>query len=272
MPEIIEAEITRQKLAPALKGRRVLKFNTDWPRGFVSEEKDMGKAVSSLGNSKITGISRMGKVVVVNMAGKRVLAIHQRMSGHVALSDDATTDKHSHFVFELDNSRSFALVDPRKFGVVWYGSEKWFQQQPYIKKLGPDALKIEKEDFAGIFKNSPRSSVKSLLLKQDKIAGLGNIACDEILWHARIHPARKASDLEPREAKEIYKSMRVILADLLKYGGTSMSDWFHPDGAKGTYQDNFKVYKQKCCKRCGSAILYTKISGRGTYTCPRCQD
>lgn len=223
----------------------------------------------------------MGKVVVVNMAGKRVLAIHQRMSGHVALSDlpteglaragDATTGKHSHFVFELDNRRSFALVDPRKFGVVWYGSKKWFQQQPYIKKLGPDALKIEKEDFAGIFKNSPRSSVKSLLLKQDRIAGLGNIACDEILWHSRIHPTRKASALGAGEAEKIYTSMRVILTDVLKYGGTSMSDWLHPDGAKGTYQDNFKVYKQNRCKRCSSAILRIKVAGRGTHICSQCQ-
>ncbi|MEX2145105.1 MAG: DNA-formamidopyrimidine glycosylase family protein [Candidatus Spechtbacterales bacterium] len=271
MPEIIEAEITRQKLAPALKGRRILKFTTDCPRGFVSEKKIWQRGIPSLKNLEITGMSRKGKVVVLNIKGGKVIGIHQRMSGHIAFNNSHVASKHSHFIFEMDNKKSFSLVDPRKFGIVWYGSEKWFGQQPYIKKLGKDAMKINEKDFVKVFEGAGRASVKSFLLRQDKIAGLGNIACDETLWHARLNPAAKVCDLTDTQLRGAHKSMKKILVDLLRYGGTSMSDWLHPDGSKGNYQNKFKIYKRQKCRRCSSQVKYIKVAGRGTYFCPKCQ-
>ncbi|MEX0877246.1 MAG: bifunctional DNA-formamidopyrimidine glycosylase/DNA-(apurinic or apyrimidinic site) lyase [Candidatus Spechtbacterales bacterium] len=272
MPEIIEAEITKQKLTLALKGKRILNFWTDWPKGLYSEAGGVKKTKAAIEGSKIKHIERMGKAVVIKLEGGNVLALHQRMSGHIRLMarSDIAKYKHAHFKFELSDGNCMALIDPRKFGTVWFGSEAWFDRQNYIKNLGHDVLRIDKIDFVEILASSS-ASVKSFLLKQDKLAGLGNIACDEILWKAKINPERKVESLTKTEASKIYSAMHKVLADVLRHGGTSMSDWYHPDGKKGSYQDNFKIYKKTTCSRCGSRVKKIKIAGRGTYFCPVCQ-
>lgn len=273
MPEIIEAEITKQKLTLALKGKRILEFRTDWPRGLYSEKKSYKRTAKAIEGSKIVELDRVGKVVVINLEGGKVLALHQRMSGYVALfSSENDKPKHTHFIFKLDDGTNFALNDPRKFGTVWYGSEKWFFEQPYVKNLGIDVLKLDKKDFIYICEDAfSSSSVKSFLLRQDKIAGLGNIACDELLWRAKISPNRKMGSFDKKELSSLYTAIRATLRDVLRHGGTSMSDWFHPDGKKGNYQDNFKVYSLDICSRCNSLIKRIKIAGRGTYYCIECQ-
>lgn len=273
MPEIIEAEITRQKLTLALKGRRILNFWTDWPRGLYSEAGGVKKTQSAIRGLKISYVDRMGKAVVINFEGGMVLALHQRMSGHIRHlpPKENVKNKHAHFRFALDNGASFSLVDPRKFGTVWFGSEVWFDEQSYIQNLGHDVLKINKDDFIEILGDSS-ASVKSFLLQQDKLAGLGNIACDEILWKAKISPKRKVVSLSRAESGKIYSAMYKVLADVLREGGTSMSDWYHPDGKKGNYQNKFKIYKKDVCSRCKSVVEKTKVAGRGTYFCTVCQE
>ena len=268
MPEIIEVEITKQKLKSAIQGKRILDFWTDWPRGLISQEGGMKKTTKKLKGKKINGLSRKGKAVILNLEGHKILAIHQRMSGHMPVN--LPENKHTRFRIFLSDNTDVSLVDPRKFGVVWYGSEKWFNEQPYIKNLGYDAMSIKRSQLFRILSNS-RSSLKSLLLNQSKIAGLGNIACDEILWRARLNPLCRADTLNVREAELLYKSIYTILADVLRYGGTSMSNWRHPDGEQGNYQKKFKIYKQKKCVRCKKSIKSEKIAGRSTYFCKICQ-
>ncbi|MDX1535568.1 MAG: DNA-formamidopyrimidine glycosylase [Candidatus Spechtbacterales bacterium] len=272
MPEIIEAEITKQKLTLALKGKRILQFETDWPKGLISQKKSVRRTARALKSSKINRIDRMGKAVVMHLEKDKILAIHQRMSGSVIYDPNRFDfkDKHIHFKFKMDDGSEFVLLDPRKFGKVWYGSKKWFLEQSYIEGLGPDAMKISNKRFSSLFGDSS-ASIKSFLLKQGNIAGLGNIACDEILWKAGIHPRRKAKDLNKEEIGNLYESMYTILASVLKHGGTSMSDWYHPDGKKGRYQRYFRVYNRDFCRRCRISIAKEKIAGRSTYFCTECQ-
>ncbi|MDX1608322.1 MAG: bifunctional DNA-formamidopyrimidine glycosylase/DNA-(apurinic or apyrimidinic site) lyase [Candidatus Spechtbacterales bacterium] len=272
MPEVIEAEITKQKLALAIKGKRILRFRTDWARGLESEEGSVAKTNKALKGLKVKNIDREGKVVVINLEKGKTLSLHQRMSGHIRYADEknAKLGPHAHFIFYLDDGSKFALIDPRKFGTVWFGSNEWLAERPYIKKLGENVLDIGKKDFNEIFNNS-KAQVKSFMLRQDKLAGLGNIAVDEILWKARIHPKTKVNQLTAKQKTQIYKAMYSVLADVLRHGGTSMSDWYHPDGKIGKYQERFKIYDREFCPGCRSKIKKIKIAGRGTYFCPRCQ-
>lgn len=270
MPEIIEAEITKQKLQNALKGKRILDFWTDRPQNLISEKKNFRRTKKAIEGKKIKNLKRCGKAIVINLEGNYILAIHQRMSGSIILGTSEVSNKHFHFIFKLADGTNFILVDPRKFGTVWYGSETWFNSQPYIKNLGYDAMRIKRSQLFRLLSGS-RMSLKSLLLNQSKIAGLGNIACDEILFCASLNPYRKVYLLSVREAETLYKSIFIILTDILRYGGTSMRDWRHPDGELGNYQNKFKVYKKDKCSRCHNKITKEKIAGRGTYFCRTCQ-
>lgn len=270
MPEIIEAEITKQKLQSALKGKRILDFWTDRPQNLISEKKNFRRTKKAIQGKKIKNVERCGKAIVINLEGNYILAIHQRMSGSILLGTSKVASKHSHFIFKLTDGTNFVLVDPRKFGTVWYGSVRWFNNQPFIKNLGYDAMRIKRSQLFRLLGNS-RMSLKSLFLNQNKIAGLGNIACDEIFWRARLNPRRKVYLLSVREAETLYKSIFVILTDILRHGGTSMRDWRHPDGELGNYQNKFKVYKKDKCSRCRNKIIKEKIAGRGTYFCKTCQ-
>ena len=273
MPEIIEAEITKQKLTLALKGKRILNFYTDWPRGLYSQAGGVKKTAEAMKGLKIQNIDRQGKVVVLHLESNKIIALHQRMSGHVRCFEktkDAEGEKHARFTFALDDGSCFSLIDPRKFGTMWFGSKEWFEKQPYIKKLGKDILEIEKSVFLETVKEST-SGIKSFLLRQDKLAGFGNIACDETLWRAKINPRKKVYKIKKTEAEELYAAMHITLADVLRNGGTSMSDWYHPDGKKGNYQDKFKIYSRTICPRCNSSVKRETVAGRGTYFCPLCQ-
>ncbi|MDP4010502.1 MAG: DNA-formamidopyrimidine glycosylase family protein, partial [Candidatus Spechtbacteria bacterium] len=160
MPEIIEVEITKQKLTLALEGKRILNFWTDCPLGLYSEVggilpagRQGRKVAEAMKNLKIESLSRKGKVVVINLDNDMVIALHQRMSGHIrhfVSSEESTKPKHAHFIFELNDGSKFMLIDPRKFGTVWFGSKTWFENHSYIKKLGKDILNIKKDDFVGI--------------------------------------------------------------------------------------------------------------------------
>lgn len=253
-----------------MKGKRILDFWTDWPQNLISEKKNLKHTKKAMRGKKIKNLKRCGKAIVINLEGNKILAIHQRMSGSILLGSSENHSAHARFIFKLSDGTNFTFIDPRKFGTVWYGSRNWFNDQPYIKNLGYDAMRIRRSQLFRLLSDS-RLSLKSLLLNQNKIAGLGNIACDEILWRARLNPRRKAYLLSVREAETLYKSIFFILTEILRHGGTSMRDWCHPDGEPGNYQNKFKVYKKSGCLRCKNKITRERIASRSTYYCGNCQ-
>jgi len=273
MPEIIEAEITKQKLKSAIQGKRILDFWTDNSGNLISEKKNLRRTISALKGRRIKDLERFGKMVVINLDDGNMLAIHQRMSGHIVVEKrevQKLPSAHAHFSVELEDGINFMLHDPRKFGEVWYGSRKWFEKLPFIKNLGHDAMVLEDKILANLLKNTS-SGLKGFLLRQDKIAGLGNVTVDEVLWRARLNPKKKTDTLTLKEIKNLHKAIYVTLASILRHGGISMRDWRHPDGQKGKYQNYFMVYNREKCRRCRNKIIKQKISGRGTYFCKICQ-
>lgn len=283
MPELAEVEITRRKLMPFIKNKTLVGFWTDWPRGLKLTRPDFIRR--DIRRRKILDGHRTGKVIFLHLSGKpeRMLAFHQRMSGHLeyiatkpslirANGRIRQAEKWAHFILKFSDGSELRFVDPRKFGIVWYGSPEDFMKDKYLKNLGVDLKKITFEEFREKLKTRGQM-LKAFLLRQDVISGIGNIIADESLWVSRIHPERKTLSLSEREIKILFGALQKTVDKILKAGGTSMRNWQAPGGKKGGYQESYKVYARagKKCFRCGHKIRRIFTAGRGTSFCPACQ-
>ncbi len=283
MPELPEVETVKEKIKP-LVGRTAGHFWSDWPRGFKSVHDD--KSLSSdISGRKVLRISRHGKVVFMELGSKgrsprdngRLLAFHLRMSGrlHIARKEDkpdAKELKHIHAVISFTDGTELRFHDPRKFGLIWYGTPEEIKKYGYFSNIGPDALDIGFRDFKERLK-SHSGMIKPLLLRQDFVAGIGNIIADETLWDAKIDPRTRIEKLTDRRIELVYRSLMTVLRRGIKAGGTTLRDWKHPDNKSGNFQKYMKVYghKESPCPRCGNNIKRIVVGGRGTWICTKCQ-
>ncbi len=279
MPELPEVEITKRKLEPLILGKRIL----------------------NLGGKKILKIERRGKAVLIHLSGGKILGFHQRMSGKLLFMARDFSDKHVRKRFKLSDGHDLVFHDVRKFGVVWYGDAEKVLSDNYFKTLGPDALAISFQEFKNILaerQNLPPTpsfvrrgskknnslppyeggragvgGIKSFLLNQKNLAGIGNIMADEILWYSKINPEKEIKKLSSIEIKKLHQSIKFILNRSIKLGGSTMRDWFHPEGETGGYFKKRFIYgkEDKKCFRCGNKIIRKKIAGRSSYYCAKCQ-
>ena len=164
------------------------------------------------------------------------------------------------------------FVDPRKFGLVWYGSPSSLVRDSYLGRLGQEPQAMTSREFSRILE-SARGMVKPFLLRQDRIAGIGNIIADEALWRARIHPETQIVNLDTRACRRLYQGIRHTIRAMLASGGTSIRNWKSPDGSAGRYQERRMIYGKagSPCPRCGTRLLRIVVGGRGTTICPSCQ-
>ncbi|MCS6789316.1 MAG: DNA-formamidopyrimidine glycosylase [Patescibacteria group bacterium] len=275
MPELPEAEITKRKLKNLL-GKKIQKFWTNLSQNLKNSSYKFIK--KDIVNYKINKIKRLGKVILVYLNKKnkiKILAFHQRISGRLIIQNKNQKFKlsnHIHFIITFSDKTQLFFEDPRKFGIVWYGFEKDVLKDKYFKNLGPDILKISFSTFKKqLLKHS--GQIKSALLNQKIIAGIGNILADEILWYSKIHPKTQIKTLNLIQIKKIWQASKKIINKSIKLGGTSMRNWLHPDNTIGNFQNKTFVYgkKNQNCSRCNTKIIKIKSSGRGTYLCPKCQ-
>lgn len=296
MPELPEVEITMRKLAPQIKGRKIISFVSDWPRGLRAEYK-IPYLQKDIFGRKIKQLSRIGKVLFLHLSpvGKRKisvkLAFHQRMSGRLAVLDRNEVEKatkHARIRIGLDNNKFLVFFDPRKFGVAWYGHDKVLNKDKYLNTLGPDALAVSWQEFnkrleggrgthsmgsTGSPQASSGQAIKSFLLKQNIFAGIGNIVVDETLWFAKIHPQKKINHLSLKQRRALFLALKKVLKRSIAMGGSSMRDWLHPDQGRGEYQDNWRAYGRsgQKCYRCSRILKKSIVGGRGTTYCSFCQ-
>ena len=162
--------------------------------------------------------------------------------------------------------------DYRRFGRLRLLNEEDLQQHPGFKNLGPEPLEIESRDFVDRLRTR-RGRVKSLLLDQSFLAGLGNIYADEALHASGIHPLTSAHRLRPNRARRLHRSIQTILPSALRAGGASIENFRRPSGELGWFQESLKVYGREGeeCLRCGRSIRRIVVGQRGTWFCPRCQ-
>lgn len=269
MPELPEVETVRRVLLGSLNGRRIVKIESDYPEMV---EQDFNLFKDSLINEEFLDISRMGKYLIFKMTNNYLIA-HLRMEGKFFyVKTNSLMNKHIHMIFELDNSYSLLYQDTRKFGRMVVKKEEELYITKPLNKLALDANNpnFSKEELYNHLK-SRKIPIKEALLNQEIIAGLGNIYVDEVLFASKINPLREATSLSLDECEAILKESRRILDMAIEYKGTTIRSYTSSLGVEGEFQNFLCVHTKSICPLCGANIVKTKISGRGTYYCMRCQ-
>jgi formamidopyrimidine-DNA glycosylase len=290
MPELPEVEVTRRELGPLLVGRTIAQVRTTGPSYFFLTRP--ARLRRALLGRRVLSLARLGKYLVAELDGGSRLLLHLGMTGQLfgagarsvrLLSSSAAAslaperqrgfraDLHTHLVLGFaDGGPDVLFRDVRKFGKVELlaaGAES-----RRLARLGEDAL-AARGALLHAAARGRRVAIKSLLLDQSVLAGVGNIYADEALHLAGVRPARPAGRVSRAECDRIASALRRVLRRSIATGGSSISDYVRPDGADGRYQDERRVYGREgeACGRCRSTIRRRVIGQRSAHYCPVCQ-
>ena len=269
MPELPEVETTRRGIAPYLIGHRVVALSIRqprlrWPIPAVLRRKLPGQ--------EIDNVERRAKYLLVQTAAGSAL-LHLGMSGSLRiLSADTSPGTHDHFDWHLDSGRILRYTDPRRFGcLLWQASDT---THPLLASLGPEPLDAE-FDGAHLWKLSRGRSapVKTFLMDQKIVVGVGNIYAAEALFAAGIHPRRAAGSVSLARYQRLANEVKRILSLAITRGGTTLRDFISPDGVPGYFEQELFVYGRagEPCKVCGRPIRAVVLGQRSTFYCSRCQ-
>jgi len=271
MPELPEVET----IAAGLR-RKAAGLVLEEVRLFLPKLLRKGTAadLAGLHDMKIVDVGRRGKHLVLSFDGGLTLLFHLKMTGQFLWADPGSErDKHTHLSLRFrGHSRELRFRDVRKFGFVRCLATSALDSCAELAALGPEPLEIGRDAFARRLAGR-RGRMKSLLLDQTFLAGIGNIYADEILFRARIHPLTRAEALRPDDARRTWAAVRNILGRAVAAGGSSIRDFKDDDGADGHFQFDHRAYgrKGRPCRRCGTAIRRIIVGGRSSFFCPRCQ-
>jgi formamidopyrimidine-DNA glycosylase len=290
VPELPEVEVTRRRLAPILVGRTIDSVETTHDSYFFLTKPETLKR--RLTGRTVTQLNRHGKYLLAELDDGRRLLLHLGMTGQLfssavssvrlfsaktrgSLSPEALqkfkADAHTHLSLHFrDGGPSVLFRDVRKFGKVLLleaGAD-----DPRLDKLGVDALSATGKDLFEAAR-ARKIPIKTLLLDQGVIAGIGNIYADEALFLAKVRPRRSARRVTARECDELVAAAKRVMKRSIATGGSSISDYVSPDGSDGGYQNERKVYARKGlpCLVCATPIRRIVIATRSTHYCPACQ-
>lgn len=280
MPELPEVETVKNGIIPLLEGRRLFrviqrrdKLRIPLPDNFAER----------LTGRKIERISRRAKYLLLYLEGQEILICHLGMSGKMTLiaAKDRTVpdkfEKHDHIILETDAHDLVIYNDPRRFGLMTLCPTDELDQHPLFRHMGPEPLGNEFNAQYLLSKmEKSRSPVKTVLLNQRVVVGLGNIYVCEALFLAGISPEKKANNLGLDEVENLVPIIRDVLLRAIEVGGSSLKDYARLDGELGYFQHEFKVYGREgeLCKNeaCEDKIQRIIIANRSTFYCPSCQD
>jgi len=287
MPELPEVETVCRQLEPELEGRRIERLEVLDPRWCRPQPPAELEAAAS--GRTIERLGRRGKYLLLGLDGGRTLVMHLRMTGNLVLvegedkldpsegmrlyeGERSTSERHLRARLVLDDGREVWFTDPRRFGEAFLiddsGLEARFERlgvEPFSTEFTPEAL--------GEIAAGRTAPLKSFLLNQKGIAGIGNIYADEALFRARLHPLSPAGSMKPEQLEALRDAVVAALQAGIDGGGASIDDYRDGRGEKGRMQDEFLVHTREGqpCPRCGGAIERIVVSGRSTYFCPGCQ-
>jgi formamidopyrimidine-DNA glycosylase len=287
MPELPEVETVVRQLEPEVEGRRIERLEVldgRWSRPVPPEE--LGAAVDG---STIEHLGRRGKYILMGLDRDRTLVMHLRMTGNLVLregdevidpsegrrlyeSERSTEERHLRARFVLDDGRELWFTDPRRFGEAFLIDDDRLGER--FAKLGVEPFSSEFTPAAlGEMAAGRTAPLKSFLLDQSKIAGVGNIYADEALFRAELHPLSPAGSMKPEHLEALRDAVIAALEAGIDAGGSSIDDYRDARGEKGAMQDGFLVHTREGehCPRCDGTIVRVVVGGRSTYFCPACQ-
>lgn len=282
MPELPEVETVMRGLAPSMEGAVIAKAQINrpdlrWPFPDRMSERLTGQ--------RVEGLRRRSKYILADLASGETLLIHLGMSGRMLVSGDPLgqfvhdhpqAEKHDHVVLDMDNGARITFNDPRRFGAMDLLDTATAEDNKLLAVLGPEPLGNQfSEDYLTAAFKGKNTPVKSALLDQGIIAGLGNIYVCETLYRAGISPKRKAGQIAGRKVATLVPIIREVLSDAIEAGGSSLKDFRSAGGELGYFQHRFDVYDREGdpCKRegCDGVVARIVQSGRSSFYCPRCQ-
>ncbi len=270
MPELPEVETTRRGLKPHALGRRILALEVREPRLRWPVPRRLGSRVAG---QRIVRIGRRGKYLLLHLECGTLL-LHLGMSGNLRVVPQATPRvKHDHYDLRLDSGRALRFNDPRRFGSLLY-TRADPSTHPLLADLAPEPFASAfNADYLWRVTRGRRLPVKSLLMNSRLVVGVGNIYASEALFRARLRPGRQARSLSRPEAARLVRSVRAVLAQAIRSGGTTLRDYLGADGAPGYFRQRLYVYERrgKPCRRCGTPVRALTQGQRSTYYCPSCQ-
>lgn len=307
MPELPEVTTTVNGLRKVLPGLRIVDVWTDLAKksqrikhfkDTIKDEiffKDFKKKIVG---KKVLSVERRAKNILINVSGGYTILIHLKMTGHLLYGkyikktvgekivwepkDSKPTlldpyNRFIHFVFCLSNGKHLAFCDSRKFGKITFFETKNIGVTVHLKNIGPEPLE-EETDFK-LFKDrlnlKPKGKIKTILMDQSVIVGIGNIYSDEMLWLSGIHPESIVYKIPNKELRFLYKNMKIVLKKGINFGGDSMSDYRNIEGERGNFQHHHNVYRlnKTICKKkgCNGDIIRKVVNGRSAHFCNKHQ-
>ncbi len=297
MPELPEVETTVRGLKKTILGLTIKDVWTD----LATKDKRQSEAVANpkyfstfkkkVTDKKVISVERQAKNILINLINGKTILIHMKMTGHLLygtysfykkenkwkpVEDNALSDSYNrfvHFIFIFNNGKHLAFSDSRKFGKITLLDTKTAHDSKHLKNIGPDPLNINftPEELEKRLTKRPNGKIKSVLMDQTILAGMGNIYSDEILWRVGINPEKKISSIKEADFKKMFKAMRETLTKGIDFGGDSMSDYRNIYGEKGKFQLHHEAYRrtgEKCRKKgCKGIILRKMVGGRSAHFC-----
>lgn len=269
MPELPEVETYVRELEPLLAGRTVQGAEVHWPGTIAEPEASLFPEL--IRGRRFRRFGRRGKYMLLGLDSDETLIVHLRMTGELRVHPaGAPADKHTHVILQLDGGEALHYRDTRKFGRMWLVADAG----AVVGKLGPEPFGTQFTPQALAEALARRTAnIKSLLLNQSIVAGVGNIYADEALFRAGIHPERPGGELTPEETARLQQAVRDVLQAGIDARGSSFTSYAPPTGEKGAFQEQHQVFRRtgEPCPHCGAPIRRIVLAQRSTHFCPHCQ-
>ncbi len=287
MPELPEVETVCRQLEPEIEAHRIARLEVLDPRWC--RPMPVAMLERAVEGSQIEALGRRGKYLLLSLEGDRTLVMHLRMTGNLVLvegeskldpsegrrlyeNERSVSERHLRARFGLDDGRELWFTDPRRFGEAFLIDDADLDER--FAKLGVEPFSAQfTAEALGEMAAGRTVPLKSFLLDQAGVAGVGNIYADEALFRARLHPLSPAGSMKPEHHEALRGAVVAALTAGIDGGGASIDDYRDGRGEKGTMQDEFLVHTREGepCPECGGSIVRIVVSGRSTYYCPSCQ-
>lgn len=278
MPELPEVETTVRGLKRTVLGLTIKDVWTDLATkdkrqtGNIANPQYFKVFKKEVLNKKILSVERRAKNILINISKNKTILVHMKMTGYLFYGKNSKI-KFAHVIFTLSNKYYLVFSDMRKFGKITLLDTKTAHDTKHLNNIGPEPLdkQFTITNFKLRINKKPNGKIKTVLMDQSIIAGIGNIYSDEILWRAGVNPERKVSKIKPEELKLMFKATKETLTKGIDFGGDSMSDYRNIHGLPGKFQLHHEAYRrtgEKCRKPgCKGIIRRIVVNGRSAHFC-----
>lgn len=275
MPELPEVEVICRGLCPHLEGRRITRIS--YNNKALRNPVDMAKLQKEVVFNRIETVQRRAKYILLNMDNGATMVIHLGMTGNLGVfQKDSPLGKHDHMQWTLENDNQLRYNDTRRFGSVHIltADETLEREETFFKTSGPEPFD---QHFTATYLHklakNKNISVKQFIMNSQVVVGIGNIYANESLFRAGIRPEKQVKNMNKRQWQSLIETIRDVLEHAITCGGSTISDFLNASQERGYFQMNFKVYGKngQPCPQCRTTLEKSKLGGRATYCCKKCQ-